>query len=69
MCERHGMSAYAAERPTSLLTIAELARLLGIGRTTVYRLVNTGELRAVRVGERLRFRPEDVNTYLERGSP
>jgi len=68
MSERHGMSAYASERPTSLLTIAELARLLGIGRTTVYRLVNTGELRAVRVGERLRFRPEDVNAYLERES-
>ena len=63
------MSAYAPERPTSLLTIAELAQLLGIGRTTVYRLVKTGELRAVRVGERLRFRPEDVNAYLERGSP
>ena len=69
MSERHGMSAYASERPTSLLTIAELAQLLGIGRTTVYRLVNTGELRAVRVGERLRFRPEDVNAYLQRGSP
>ena len=54
-----------AHRPSD----AVVAQLLGIGRTTVYRLVNTGELRAVRVGERLRFRPEDVDAYLERGSP
>ena len=38
-----------------------------MSRWTVYRLVRDGELRAVKVGERLRFRVEDVDTYLERG--
>ena len=51
---------------SDLLTVGELARHLGISKWTVYRLVRASELRAVRVGERIRFRPEDVTAYLER---
>ena len=47
----------------------ELARHLGVSKWTVYRLVRSREIRAVRVGERIRFRPADVERYLERGSP
>ena len=47
----------------------ELRGVLKVSRGTVYKLVNRGELPAVRVGERLRFRPADVDRYLERGSP
>ena len=54
---------------SDLLTVNELARHLGISKWTVYRLVRSGEVRAVRVGERIRFRPADVDRYLERGSP
>jgi excisionase family DNA binding protein len=50
----------------TLRTINQVAAYLGIGRTSVYRLVASGELKAVRVGQRLRFRPEDVDAYLER---
>jgi excisionase family DNA binding protein len=49
-----------------LMTVNQLARLLGVSRWTIYRLVRDGEVRAVKVGERNRFRPEDVNAYLER---
>ena len=51
-----------------LLTVNELAQHLGISRWTVYRLVRSHELPAVRVGERIRFRPADVDAYLERGA-
>ena len=54
---------------TELLTVNELAQTLKVSRGSVYKLVNSGEVRAVRVGERLRFRPSDVDSYLERGSP
>jgi len=64
--ERHNTTEYAAVRP--LLTVPELARVLRIGRTSVYRLVKSGSIRPVVVGERLRFRPEDVEAYLERES-
>ena len=62
--ERHGATEYAGVR--KLLTVPELCEILRIGRTTAYRLVNNGSMRAVVVGDRLRFRPEDVNAYLER---
>ena len=49
-----------------LLTVNELARDLGISRWSAYRLVRSGDVRAVRVGERIRFRPADIDAYLER---
>ena len=51
-------------RRSDLLTVAELAQHLGISKWTVYRLVRSQELPAVRVGERIRFRPTDVDAYL-----
>jgi excisionase family DNA binding protein len=53
----------------NLLTVNELASHLRISKWQVYRLVRARELPAVRVGERIRFRPVDINDYLERGSP
>ena len=56
--------------PTSpLRSINDLAVEWGVHRNTIHRLVQRGELHAVRVGRRIRFRPEDVAHYLERGSP
>ena len=67
MNEHHEHGAYRASRPApELLTVNELRGVLKVSRGTVYKLVNRGELRAVRVGERLRFRPADVDRYLER---
>jgi excisionase family DNA binding protein len=66
MNEPHGVAEYASARTGELLTINELRQALRVSRATIYKLVNSGELRAVRVGERLRFRPEDVDRYLER---
>jgi excisionase family DNA binding protein len=65
----HSTAAYGSPRsaPERLLTINELSDRLAISRDTVYRLVRSGALPSVRVGERLRFRPTDVDAYLERG--
>lgn len=49
-----------------LLTVRELAELLGISTRSVHRLLSAGELTAVRVGQRLRFDPSDVRVYLDR---
>ena len=48
-----------------LRTIAELADEWGVHRNTIHRLVRRGDLHAVRVGRRLRFRTDDVDAYLE----
>jgi excisionase family DNA binding protein len=47
------------------LTVAEVARALRVSNMTVYRLVNSGRLPAVRVGRGYRIREEDVRRYLE----
>lgn len=57
---------YAGDRLEQLLTIAEVGRLLGVSRWSVYELMRGGELVAIRVGERARFEPADVRAYLER---
>ena len=48
------------------LTVAEVAELMRVSRMTVYRLVNRGELPAVRVGRSFRVTEDDVNDYLRK---
>jgi excisionase family DNA binding protein len=38
------------ERASLLLTIAEAARMLAVGRTTLYNLIDRGELETVLIG-------------------
>ena len=46
------------------LTVAEVAAQLRVSNMTVYRLINSGELPAVRVGKSYRLREDDVDKYL-----
>ena len=46
------------------LTVAEVAQQLRVSNMTVYRLINAGELSAVRVGKSYRLREDDVDKYL-----
>lgn len=48
-----------------LLTVAEVAELLRVSTMTVYRLIRSGDLPAVRVGRNYRVRRGDLDTYLE----
>jgi excisionase family DNA binding protein len=47
------------------LTVGEVAKHLRVSNMTVYRLVNSGQLAAVRVGRGYRIREDDVRKYLE----
>ncbi|HYA45762.1 MAG TPA: helix-turn-helix domain-containing protein [Acidimicrobiales bacterium] len=52
-------------RPRSrYVTVAEVADQLRVSNMTVYRLVQSGQLPAVRVGRSYRIREEDVDRYL-----
>jgi excisionase family DNA binding protein len=44
--------------------VAEVAGLLRVSNMTVYRLINAGQLAAVRVGKSYRIREDDVDKYL-----
>ncbi|HJS27000.1 MAG TPA: helix-turn-helix domain-containing protein [Actinomycetota bacterium] len=47
-----------------LLTVAEVAATMRVSNMTVYRLIKTGELAALRVGKNYRIRESDVDGYL-----
>jgi excisionase family DNA binding protein len=58
----------STDQPAQLdgfLTVAEVAKYLRVSNMTVYRLVNSGQLAAVRVGRGYRIRERDVRKYLE----
>lgn len=46
------------------LTVAEVATVMRVSRMTVYRLVHSGELPAVRVGRSFRVQERAVHDYL-----
>src|SRR4029450_2175287 len=51
------------------LTPREVADQLRVSTMTVYRLIKSGELRAVRVGKSYRLRDEDIDAYLSKQYP
>ena len=48
-----------------LVSVNEAARILGVGRTTIYELVNRRELRPVRIGRALRFPISELEQFVE----
>jgi len=46
------------------VTVREVAATLRVSSMTVYRLINAGDLPAVRIGKSFRLREDDVNRYL-----
>jgi excisionase family DNA binding protein len=48
----------------ALLTVAEVAALMRVSNMTVYRLIKSGDLPAVRVGHSYRIRAGEVDRYL-----
>ena len=49
-----------------ILTLKELQKLLHIGKNTALRLVQSGEIKAFRVGNQWRIARENVIRYLKR---
>lgn len=47
------------------LTVAEVAHDMRVSTMTVYRLIKSGELGAVRVGKSYRIRVTDLDTFLD----
>lgn len=50
---------------THLLTAGEVADELRVSTMTVYRLIRSGDLAAVRVGRNYRVRRDDLDAYLD----
>lgn len=55
-------------REHDFLTAAEVADLLRVSTMTVYRLIHSGDLPAVRVGRSYRLEASDVDRYIAKGA-
>jgi excisionase family DNA binding protein len=53
-----------AEFDVRFLTVAEVAAMMRVSKMTVYRLVHSGELPAVRVGRSFRVPEQAIHDYL-----
>lgn len=69
MSEEHTEEGQVATLSSSeeLLTLTEALEFLGISRPTMYRLLDRGEVKGMKVGSQWRFRQSDLAAYLERG--
>jgi excisionase family DNA binding protein len=47
------------------VTVNEVALLMRVSKMTVYRLINQGEIPAVRIGRGYRLREQDVHRFLD----
>lgn len=48
-----------------LLTVGEVADHMRVSNMTVYRLIKSGALPAIRVGKNYRIRASDLSSYLD----
>ena len=48
-----------------LYTVVEAAKVLSIGRTRLYELINAGHLEAVKIGTSTRIRDEALRAFVE----
>lgn len=52
--------------PEKLLTVEEVAEILRVSPTTVYRRIQAGELPYIKLGHRqVRIKPADLEAYIE----
>jgi excisionase family DNA binding protein len=47
------------------VSITKTIKILGLGRTTVYSLINSGELEAVKIGNRRLVKVESIRRLIE----
>ena len=59
------MTAERDLKQVRFLTVAEVAAIMRVSKMTVYRLVHSGEMPAVRVGRSFRVPQDAVDAYLK----
>lgn len=56
------------EMKPSWVSYEEAQRLVGLGRTTLWRLASTGQIKTARVGRAVRINVASLEEYMERVS-
>lgn len=67
MCDYNDFDSLDEREPISeYLTPREVMELLYIGKNTLYKLLNSGELKGFRIGKQWRVRRADLSAFCER---
>jgi excisionase family DNA binding protein len=66
LCLAHAMLVQST--PEQLLDVIRVARRLQVSDRKVYELCRTGQLAHSRIDGQIRFRPEDVERFIQRSS-
>ena len=53
------------QEPERLLKATEVARILNISRSLVYRLIHTGKIPHIRINQAVRIHNDDLNRFIE----
>lgn len=53
------------ENAPQFLTVDEVARLLRVSKMTIFRLIQSGELKASRIARQFRIRATDFDDYVK----
>lgn len=64
--QQSGPRAGTAEAPVLLVSSHEAARILGIGKTTLYQLIATGALTPIHIGRCVRFPVHELEAFVHR---
>ncbi|GAA0509686.1 helix-turn-helix domain-containing protein [Saccharopolyspora thermophila] len=59
-------TALITAQPRVLLTVEQAAERLSLSRTTMFRLIKTGEIASVRIGKARRIPAEALDAYVNR---
>jgi excisionase family DNA binding protein len=51
---------------TKLYNVSEVAGLLGLSISWVYKMAERGEIKAIKIGTALRFKDEQIRDFLEK---
>lgn len=57
----HGMEK---NRECDWITVAEMRRYMGVGRTKAYELVHKGEIRSYRIGKKILVSRQSVDRFI-----
>ncbi len=63
MASRTGKTVFTS----TLLTVPEAARYLGVGRKKIYQLIEYGEVKAVKLGRSTQIEKESLDRFRESG--
>ena len=63
--ERPQAQELGADGSLDLLSITDVCRELGMGKSWVYRRIQSGEIPSVKLGRNIKVRREDLEAYLE----